>query len=130
MSHLQYFNYDGWGQKAKRDFYYSQAVRIGDRIECGWDPQTFVIHREINAQIYQAFVNVDLNLKHAGGKGWEQVFRVNSYHVPINDEALEAMVRNFKKWMPNHQPIWTCVGVTRLGEDDMRVEIEVVAHDP
>jgi enamine deaminase RidA (YjgF/YER057c/UK114 family) len=96
----------------------------------GWDPQTFVIHREINAQIDQAFANVDLNLKHAGGKGWEQVFRVNSYHVPINDEALQAMVRNFKKWMPNHQPIWTCVGVSRLGEDDMRVEIEVVAHDP
>lgn len=39
------------------------------------------------------------------------------------------MVRNFKKWMPGHQPIWTRVGVTRLGQDDMRVEIEVVAHD-
>jgi hypothetical protein len=40
------------------------------------------------------------------------------------------MVRNFRQWMPGHQPIWTCVGVPRLGEDDMRVEIEVVAHDP
>lgn len=40
------------------------------------------------------------------------------------------MVRNFKKWVPDHEPIWTCVGVPRLGEDDMRVEIEVVAHDP
>lgn len=40
------------------------------------------------------------------------------------------MVRNFKKWMPDHQPLWTCVGVSRLGLDDMRVEIEVVAHDP
>ncbi|KAJ5317408.1 hypothetical protein PENANT_c055G08563 [Penicillium antarcticum] len=134
MSHLQYHCYEGWGQKAKRDFNYSQAVRIGDRIECagqgGWDPKTFEFHREINAQIDQAFANVDLNLKDAGGKGWEQVFRVNSYHVPINNEALDAMVRNFKKWMPEHQPIWTCVGVTRLGEDDMRVEIEVVAHDP
>lgn len=54
---------------------------------------------------------------------------MNSYHVPINDEALTAMVRNFEKWMPNHQPIWTCVGVSRLGDDDMRVEIEVVALD-
>lgn len=54
---------------------------------------------------------------------------MNSYHVPLNDEALSAMVRNFKKWMPDHQPIWTTVGVTRLGEDDMRVEIEVVALD-
>lgn len=32
--------------------------------------------------------------------------------------------------MPNHQPIWTSVGVTRLAEDDMRVEIEVSAYDP
>lgn len=69
-------------------------------------------------------------LKDAGGKGWSQVFRVNSYHVPINGESMDAMVRNFKKWMPDHKPLWTCVGVARLGEDDMRVEIEVVAHDP
>ncbi|KAJ5134253.1 hypothetical protein N7526_005618 [Penicillium atrosanguineum] len=126
MSHLQYYSYEGLGQKQKRDFWYSQAVRIGDRIECAGQ----VFHREINAQIDQAFANVELNLKDAGGKGWEQMFRVNSYHVPINNEALDAMVRNFKRYMPNHQPIWTCVGVTRLGEDDMRVEIEVVAHDP
>jgi enamine deaminase RidA (YjgF/YER057c/UK114 family) len=155
MSHLQYYSYDGVGQRNKESFWYSQAVRIGDRIECagqglrqpkaihqhqkatvdnlatgGWDPSTGVIHREINAQIDQAFANVDMNLKHAGGKGWEQVFRVNSYHLPLNDEALDAMVRNFKRYMPSHQPIWTCVGVTRLGEDDMRIEIEVVAHDP
>nr|KIR88039.1 hypothetical protein I308_01089 [Cryptococcus tetragattii IND107] len=78
----------------------------------------------------QAFENVQSALTAAGGKGWDQVFRVNSYHVPLNNEALEAMVRNFRKWMPNHQPLWTCVGVTRLGEDDMRVEIEVQAYDP
>lgn len=96
----------------------------------GWDPVTGVFEREINAQIDLAFANVERCLKDAGGKGWSQVFRVNSYHVPINDEALAAMVRNFRKYMPDHEPLWTCVGVTRLGEDDMRVEIEVVAHDP
>lgn len=95
----------------------------------GWNPETGVYYTEINEQIDQAFANVDRNLKDAGGKGWSQVFRVNSYHVPINNEALAAMTRNFKKWMPDHEPIWTCVGVTRLGDDDMRVEIEVVAFD-
>ncbi|KAH0431474.1 l-psp endoribonuclease family protein [Colletotrichum camelliae] len=134
MSHLQYYAYKDHGLRQRKNFSYNQAVRVGDRIECagqgGWDPDSGVIYKEINAQIDQAFRNVDLNLKDAGGKGWSQVFRVNSYHVPINDEALAAMVRNFKRYMPEHQPIWTCVGVTRLGEDDMRVEIEVVAHDP
>jgi enamine deaminase RidA (YjgF/YER057c/UK114 family) len=96
----------------------------------GWHPTTGEIKSDINAQIDQAFANVELTLKDAGGKGWSQVYRVNSYHLPLNDEALEAMVRNFKKYLPDHQPIWTCVGVQRLGEDPMRVEIEVVAHDP
>ncbi|KAL1596528.1 hypothetical protein SLS60_009175 [Paraconiothyrium brasiliense] len=134
MSHLQYSAYKGVGERNLERYGYQQAVRVGDRIECsgqgGWDPQTGEIYREINKQIEQAFANVDLNLRDAGGKGWEQVFRVNSYHVPLNNEALEAMVAGFKKWMPGHSPIWTCVGVQRLGEDDMRVEIEVVAHDP
>lgn len=56
------------------------------------------------------------------------MFRINSYHVPLNDEALAAMKKGFEKWAPEHFPIWTVVGVQRLAEDDMRVEIEVVAH--
>lgn len=133
MSHLQYYAYKGVGERNRKTYRYSQAVRVGDRIECagqgGWNPETGEYFKETNAQIDQAFKNVDLALKDAGGKGWSQVFRVNSYHLPLNNEALEAMVRNFAQWMPDHQPIWTTVGVQRLGEDDMRVEIEVVAHD-
>lgn len=49
--------------------------------------------------------------------------------MPLNDEALAAMVRNFEKWVPNHHSVWTCVGVARLGEEDMQVGIEVVAVD-
>ena len=151
MSHLKYYCYPGVGERDRQRNGYSQAVRVGDRIECsgqgrhprlqaegqltkypsgGCDPQTGEFNTEINAQIDQAFANVDLNLKDAGGKGWDQVFRVNSYHVPCNGEAINAMTRNFQKYMPSHAPIWTCIGVTRLGEDDMRVEIEVVADDP
>ncbi|OIW28737.1 L-PSP endoribonuclease family protein [Coniochaeta ligniaria NRRL 30616] len=134
MSHLKYYAYEGQGVEKQQKFSYSQAVRIGDRIECsgqgGWDPITGEFEKEINAQIDLAFANVERCLKDAGGKGWSQVYRVTSYHVPINNEAMTAMVRNFRKHMPEHQPLWTCVGVTRLGEDDMRVEIEVVAHDP
>lgn len=89
-----------------------------------------MIDRDIDAQIDQAFANVDLVLKDAGGKGWEQVFSVRSYHITLDTQALNAMVRNLRKWMPNHKPLFTCVGVTKLGEEDMRVEIEVVANDP
>lgn len=69
-------------------------------------------------------------MKTAGGKGWAQVYKVRSYHIPLTPKALAAMVRNFKKWMPDHQPLFTCVGVTTFGEEAMRVEIEVEAYDP
>ncbi|VUC36352.1 unnamed protein product [Clonostachys rosea] len=134
MSHLQYYAYKGQGVKNRENFWYSQAVRLGDRIECagqgGWNPETGVIEKQIIAEIDQAFANVERNLKDAGGKGWSQVFRVNSYHVLLDNKILDAMVRNFKKYMPDHQPIWTCVGVPCLAQEHMRVEIEVVAHDP
>jgi hypothetical protein len=34
MSHLKYYAYDKVGLKKQQQFKYSQAVRIGDRIEC------------------------------------------------------------------------------------------------
>ncbi|KAI0549173.1 YjgF-like protein [Xylaria scruposa] len=134
MADLKYYNYPGVGEENKKKYSYSQAVRVGDTIQIsgqgGWDPNGGGIPHDIQAQIDQAFANVELALKTAGGKGWEQVFSVRSYHLPLNNEALEAVVRNFRTWCPDHQPLWTCIGVQRLGEDDMRVEIEVQAFDP
>lgn len=34
MSHLKYYAYEKAGVEKKKGFNYSQAVRIGDRIEC------------------------------------------------------------------------------------------------
>lgn len=65
-----------------------------------------------------------------GGKGWSQVYRVNSYHTEINSEATAAMTKNFRAYMPDHSPIWTQTGAHQLGAPGMRVEIEVVAYDP
>jgi len=73
---------------------------------------------------------VDKALKAAGGKGWEQVFRVNSYHTEITPEVGQRMAENYKKWMPNHKVIWTQIGVRQLGVPTMYCEIEVSAYDP
>lgn len=40
MSHLQYYAYPGVGERNKTNFRYSQAVRIGDRIECAGQGQS------------------------------------------------------------------------------------------
>ncbi|KAH8156523.1 hypothetical protein CIB48_g11727 [Xylaria polymorpha] len=138
MADLKYYNYPGVGEENSKTFSYSQAARVGETIQIagqgGWNPEAGGMSKiprdDVAAQIDQAFANVDLALRTAGGKGWSQVYSVRSYHVPLDGEALEAVVRNFRKWCPDHRPLWTCVGVARLAEDDMRVEIEVQAYDP
>lgn len=76
----------------------------------------------------QAFDNVDHTLKEAGGKGWEQVYSVRAYCVGIELDIQEHMIRNLKKWTPDHEPIYTVVGVQALAIPEMRIEIEVKAH--
>ncbi|KAL8742272.1 MAG: hypothetical protein Q9184_008282, partial [Pyrenodesmia sp. 2 TL-2023] len=94
----------------------------------GWDCTSGEMKKDLYEEIDQAFENVDRNLKDAGGKGWSQVFRVNSYHTDMSNEALGHMVKNLRKWMPDHQPLLTCVGVAKLALEDMRIEIEVSAY--
>ncbi|EHL03757.1 putative RutC family protein yabJ [Glarea lozoyensis 74030] len=131
MSHLKFYTPPGVPESMLESHHYSQAVRVGDLIQLsGQDFSTGEWPSGIDGQVDEAFINVDKCLKFAGGKGWEQVFKVNSYHIPLSEEMMAAMIRNFRKWMPNHRPLWTCIEVPRLGEKGMIVEIEVQAHDP
>ncbi|GAB1319880.1 Endoribonuclease L-PSP [Madurella fahalii] len=134
MSHLKYFDYPEYGLVLSNQSRYSQAVRVGDRIECsgqgGWDPTTGQIPSDIAAEIEQAFANVDLCLRTAGGKGWSQVYRINLYVTDLSEATLGAWGKCMQKWVPNHRPILTGIGVAQLALPGMRVEIEVVAHDP
>ncbi|KAF9879547.1 endoribonuclease L-PSP [Colletotrichum karsti] len=136
MSGLKYFSYKDYGVTLLKEMHYSQAVRVGDHIEIsgqgGWDPKTGEVPSDLTKEIDQAFENVDLTLRDAGGKGWSQVFRIRLF---VLDEAMSAegmgrMVENMKKWMPDHAPILTGVGASQLGQPGMRVEVEVSAYDP
>ncbi|KAL2864852.1 RidA family protein [Aspergillus lucknowensis] len=133
MSHLQYFNYRGFGEHMREVLSYSQAVRIGDRIEIagqgGWDPTTREVHADLSKEFEQAFSNVELALKDAGGKGWSQVYKVRIYVLETTDEVVGLLVQNLRRSMPNHQPVLTCVAVKELALDGMRIEIEAYAHD-
>jgi enamine deaminase RidA (YjgF/YER057c/UK114 family) len=119
----------GSGEKQQREFHYSQAVKIGNRVETagqgGWNdaleyPSTVV------EEYVQAFENVERVLKSAGAT-WDHVISVNSYHLPLDAMAIRTMVEQFRKRMPSHQPIWTCIGVSQLGDPRMHVEIRVTA---
>lgn len=101
----------------------------------GWDARRSeyelekdFIKKDLVAEIDEAFANVDYALKHAGGKGWSQVYRVVTYSTDIPSQS-EHIVANFRKWMPNHCPVWTQLGVSHLGSKQMHFEIDVEAYD-
>ncbi|KAL2842749.1 Endoribonuclease L-PSP/chorismate mutase-like protein [Aspergillus pseudoustus] len=133
MSHLAYFKYPGFGDWAAENFHYSQAVRIGDVIKIsgqgGINPETQTFPTDISSEIKQAFSNVDLALRTAGGTGWNQVYSVRVYMLDPQDQAATAvLIQNFRDWMPNHRPLFTYIGVPKLAMPEMRIEVEVEAH--
>ena len=132
MSKPEFFVTPGYGERQLRTFHYSQAVKIGNRVETsgqgGWN-DNWEFPQSLTAEIAQAFRNVERTLASAGA-AWQHVIQVNSYHVGFPDEVNQTMTERFRHYMPDHAPIWTALGVAALGDPKMRVEIRVTAILP
>ncbi|MCX8282366.1 RidA family protein [Phyllobacterium sp. 0TCS1.6C] len=130
MEKPEFFVTPGYGDYLRKELHYSQAVKIGNRVETsgqgGWDDD-FNIPEALEEEIAQAFRNLERTLATAGAS-WKDVVHVNSYHVGgFPPEVNAAMVKFYRQYMPNHAPIWTQLGVEALGLPQMRVEIRVTA---
>jgi enamine deaminase RidA (YjgF/YER057c/UK114 family) len=130
MDKPEFFVTPGVGEHMLKTLHYSQAVKIGNRVEIsgqgGWDDD-LQFPDSLEDEIAQAFRNVERTLATAGAS-WRDVVHVNSYHVGgFPPEVNETMTRLYRQYMPNHAPVWTEVGVTALGHPKMRIEIRVTA---
>jgi enamine deaminase RidA (YjgF/YER057c/UK114 family) len=127
-------NNDERSEIARARNQYSQALRIGDRIEIsgqgGWDDDFTLSATSLEDEI-KAFDNVEKTLAEAGASCRDVVI-IRSYHVPraddsIGDEQMSVMADQFRKRFGENLPVWTAVGVKALALLDQHVEIEVVA---
>lgn len=129
----RFFATPGYGDAARANLHYSQAVRIGRRVETsgqgGWDDE-LKLADSLEDEIIRAFDNVERTLATAGAT-WRDVVHVNSYHLPDGDvigaEDNRVMVDQFRRRMGERAPIWTQTGVPAFGLPGMRVEIRVTA---
>jgi enamine deaminase RidA (YjgF/YER057c/UK114 family) len=130
----EFFVTPGYGDHMLEVMRYSQAVRIGDRVETsgqgGWDDE-LNFPGSLEEEIVRAFDNVERTLATAGAT-WRDVVHVNSYHVPevpgfIGETHGRVMVEQLRARMGDRAPIWTETGVPALGAPGMRVEIRVTA---
>ena len=135
MSNPEFFDTPGYGAIARTRNHYSQALRIGDRIEIsgqgGWDADFTLSATSLEDEIVKACDNVEKTLAEVGA-GWRDVVNIHSYHVPaaddsIGDQHMSVMVDQFRKRFGEGAPLWTALGVEALALPHQRVEIEVVA---
>jgi enamine deaminase RidA (YjgF/YER057c/UK114 family) len=83
MNKPKFFVTPGYGEYMLNNLHYSQAVKIGNRVEIsgqGGGDDNLQILESLADEIAQAFRNVERTLATAGA-GWEHVVHVNSYHV-------------------------------------------------
>ncbi|WP_374209833.1 Rid family hydrolase [Glycomyces sp. TRM65418] len=134
MGEPEFFVTPGFGEKLYDLLGYSQAVRIGDRVEIsgqgGWNDD-IEFPEDLEEEIVRAFDNVERTLA-AAGATWRDVVHVNSYHLPedpefIGERPTRVMAEQFRRRMGGRAPVWTQTGVAALGARGMRVEIRVTA---
>lgn len=134
MSRPTFFVTPGYGDTQLSAMHYSQAVRVGDRVETsgqgGWD-NDWAFPVALDDEIVQAFDNVERTLTEAGAT-WRDVVAVNSYHLPSEVDSIgeahnRVMVEQLRQRMGPRAPIWTQTGVPAFGAPGMRVEIRVTA---
>lgn len=85
---------------------------------------------DIEQELQNVFSNVELNLRDAGGKGWDQVFKLRLYSTTLDEEVVGRFVELLGQRTPNHMPILTGVQVAGLAAPSMHFEVEVEAYDP
>jgi enamine deaminase RidA (YjgF/YER057c/UK114 family) len=82
---------------------------------------------DIRAQSEQVFKNVTAALK-AAGAAWDDVVKLNGYMVNMSAEAVAAYREVRMRFLkPGQFPASTLVGVTRLVQEDLLLEVEAIA---
>jgi enamine deaminase RidA (YjgF/YER057c/UK114 family) len=96
--------------------------------QVSWDANGNVVGKgDMRAQSEQVFKNVAAALG-AAGAGWDDVIKMNGYMVGMHAERVTAYREVRQKFLkPGALPASTLVGVERLVDPDLLLEVEVVA---
>jgi enamine deaminase RidA (YjgF/YER057c/UK114 family) len=115
--------------------FYSHAVSVAAPArlvyvsgQVSWGPGGAVVGKgDMRRQCEQVFNNLTSVLR-ASGAGWGDVIKMNGYMVGINAENVAAY-RDIRSGYlkPGQLPASTLVGVTSLVQEELLLEVEVVA---
>lgn len=94
MDDVDFYVTPGFGDDLLASSHYSQAVRVGNRVETsghgGWD-HAWEFPGSVDAEIVQTFDNLTRTLDEAG-VSWRNVVQVNSYHVGVDEDRFAGVL--------------------------------------
>jgi enamine deaminase RidA (YjgF/YER057c/UK114 family) len=103
-----------------------KLVYVSGQVSWGADG-SIVGKGDMRAQSEQVFKNLTNALK-AAGAAWGDVVKLNGYMVDMNADAVASYREVRSRFLKAGQfPASTLVGVTRLVQEDLLLEVEVVA---
>jgi enamine deaminase RidA (YjgF/YER057c/UK114 family) len=96
--------------------------------QVSWDASGNVVGRgDMRAQSEQVFKNVTAALQ-AAGAGWDDVIKMNGYMVGMHGERVNAYREVRSRFLKEGAlPASTLVGVERLVDPELLLEVEVLA---
>ncbi|HEX7053649.1 MAG TPA: RidA family protein [Burkholderiales bacterium] len=104
----------------------AKLVYVSGQIALGADGKV-VGKGDMRRQCEQVFENVTTVLR-ASGAGWGDVVKMNAYMVGMSDENVALFREVRSRYLPSGQPpASTFVGVARLVNPELLLEVEVVA---
>lgn len=104
----------------------AKLVTISGQVS--WDASGNVVGKgDMRAQSEQVFRNVTAALQ-AAGAGWDDVIKMNGYMVGMHAERVNAYREVRSRFLKEGAlPASTLVGVERLVDPDLLLEVEVIA---
>jgi enamine deaminase RidA (YjgF/YER057c/UK114 family) len=104
----------------------AKLVTISGQVS--WDAAGNVVGRgDMRAQSEQVFKNVTAALQ-AAGAGWDDVIKMNGYMVGMHAERVNAYREVRSRFLKEGAlPASTLVGVERLVDPELLLEVEVIA---
>jgi enamine deaminase RidA (YjgF/YER057c/UK114 family) len=96
--------------------------------QVSWGPDGAVVGRgDMRAQAEQVFANLTGALR-AAGAGWKDVVKMTGFMVGMSAENVAAYREVRNRYVPQAElPASTLVGLERLVDPDLVLEVEVVA---
>ncbi|EFI68949.1 hypothetical protein BFZC1_08840 [Lysinibacillus fusiformis ZC1] len=125
MKNVKIYNHDLWDHGISQGYSVNGTIYISGQFSHDTEG-AFVGDGDIEAQTRQTLENLDRVLEGFGATKYNLAYL--EIYLTNAKEHTEPVIRLFKKYMEQHRPAGSLIGVNYLASPEQLIEISAVAH--